>query len=121
MSKSLHQIATAHHLIRRKQVEQSVGISRSTIYGKLDENSPQYDPDFPKPIHIGVRMVAWLESEVQSYIELRIYSSRNQPKQVGHATKANKTPIQASISSRTDTSVSHSDGVHVLQNRGVNT
>ncbi len=45
--------AIAHRLLRRKQVEQSLGLSRSTIYARLDPNSRHYDPDFPTPIKIG--------------------------------------------------------------------
>ena len=68
--------AIAHRLLRRKQVEQAIGLSRSTIYARLDPNSRHYDPDFPKPIRIGATSIAWVESEVQDYISSRIADSR---------------------------------------------
>ncbi len=69
---------TPHRLLRRKQVEQSLGLSRSTIYARLDPGSRHYDPDFPRPISLGAMSVAWLESEVQDYIARRISISRRE-------------------------------------------
>lgn len=68
--------AIAHRLLRRKQVEQSLGLSRSTIYARLDPRSRHYDPDFPKPIKLGATSIAFVESEVQDYIAHRIADSR---------------------------------------------
>jgi prophage regulatory protein len=70
------QSAPAHRLLRRKQVEQAIGLSRSTIYARLDPKSPHYDPTFPKPITLGSMSVAWIEAEIQSWIALRIADSR---------------------------------------------
>lgn len=67
---------TAHRLLRRKQVEQAIGLSRSTIYARLDKKSPHYDPTFPRPISLGAYTVAWVEAEVQEYIAHRIANSR---------------------------------------------
>lgn len=60
--------ATAHRLLRRTELEQVLGISRSTIYARLDPKSRHYDPDFPKPIKLGVTSIAFVESEAQDYI-----------------------------------------------------
>lgn len=68
--------APAHRLLRRKQVEQAIGLSRSTIYARLDPKSPQYDPTFPKPITLGSMSVAWIEAEIQNWIASRIADSR---------------------------------------------
>lgn len=66
-------------LIRRKQLEQLLGISRSTIYARLDPKSKQYDPAFPKPIQLGTfsTSIAWVEAEAQAYIAHLIAGSRN--------------------------------------------
>lgn len=64
--------AIAHRLLRRKQLEQAIGLSRSTIYAKLDPKSPHYDPSFPKPITLGSMSVAWVEAEIQGWIASRI-------------------------------------------------
>lgn len=68
--------AIAHRLLRRKQVEQAIGLSRSTIYARLDKNSPHYDPTFPSPISLGSMSVAWVEAEINEWIAARIADSR---------------------------------------------
>jgi prophage regulatory protein len=78
MSATSQQGAIAHRLLRRKQVEQSLGLSRSTIYARLDPKSRHYDPDFPKPIKLGATSIAFVESEVQDYIAKRIAASRTE-------------------------------------------
>jgi len=67
-------------IIRRKQLEARLGLSRSTIYGKLtpNPNRPnEYDPTFPKPIQIGSRAVGWLESEINDWLTAQIEKSRS--------------------------------------------
>ncbi len=68
--------AIAHRLLRRKQLEHAIGLSRSTIYARLDPNSRHYDPAFPKPIKLGTTSIAFVEAEVQEYIAHRIADSR---------------------------------------------
>ena len=50
-------------LLRLKQVLATTGKSRSSVYA---------DPSFPKPILIGARSVAWVESEIDDWITARI-------------------------------------------------
>ena len=76
MTQHVQQLQTALRLLRRKQVEQAIGLSRSTIYARLDKNSPHYDPRFPRPISLGSMSVAWVEAEVQEYIAHSIADSR---------------------------------------------
>lgn len=54
--------------IRRRAVENRTGLSRSTIYLMMQNG------EFPKPVRIGNRAVAWLESEVDDWINTRIAS-----------------------------------------------
>lgn len=73
------QIESALRIIRRKQVEQKTGLSRSTIYAKFRENKarPQdFDPTFPQPISLGAGSVGWLEHEVDAWILGRVAASR---------------------------------------------
>lgn len=58
--------------LRLKQVIAITGLSRSTIYSMLDENSSSYDPDFPKQVKIGKKSVAWVEHELDQWICKRI-------------------------------------------------
>lgn len=53
-------------IIRLKEVMDSTGLARSTVYKYIGEGS------FPKPIGLGDRCVGWLESEVQEWILARI-------------------------------------------------
>ena len=49
-------------ILRRKQVEQVVGLSRSTIYQRIK------DGKFPKPISLGGRMVGWRVSDIKLFL-----------------------------------------------------
>jgi prophage regulatory protein len=56
-------------LIRRRELEQILGISRSTIYAKMNGTRPgELDPTFPRPIRLGVRSVAWIYEEVLAWL-----------------------------------------------------
>jgi prophage regulatory protein len=62
-------------ILRRKQVESRVGLSRSTIYDGIKAGT------FPKPIQLGPRSVGWLESEISTWLEQRIAQSRTPAQQ----------------------------------------
>ncbi|MCB4797179.1 AlpA family transcriptional regulator [Pseudomonas sp. NP21570] len=53
-------------IIRLKDVMDTTGLARSTIYKYIDAGA------FPKPLPLGGRSVGWLESEVQDWIMERI-------------------------------------------------
>lgn len=63
---------TINRLLRRKELEQAIGLSRSTIYARLDKNSPHYDPTFPRPVNLGSKAVAWVLADVEGWINARI-------------------------------------------------
>ena len=58
------------HLIKLSVVMAMTGLSKSSIYAMMQAGS------FPKTIHIGVRGVAWIEGEIQHWIEEKISQSR---------------------------------------------
>ncbi len=60
------QIQTALNILRRKQVEKRVGLSRSTIYAKIAAG------EFLAPIVLSARAVGWLESDINAWIKSRI-------------------------------------------------
>lgn len=73
------QILPHPQLLRRQQVELMTGLKRSSIYGRINPQCKQYDPDFPKPISLsttGKGSVAWIASEVDAWIAGRIAASR---------------------------------------------
>lgn len=53
-------------IIRLKEVIDSTGLARSTIYKYIS------DGFFPKPISLGDRSVGWLESEIHDWILERV-------------------------------------------------
>ncbi|MGI2214520.1 helix-turn-helix transcriptional regulator [Shewanella oncorhynchi] len=53
-------------LIRLKDVIDSTGLARSTIYKYIDKGI------FPKAVTLGGRAVAWVESKIQGWILERI-------------------------------------------------
>jgi prophage regulatory protein len=57
-------------ILRRRQVEARIGLSRSTIYDGVNAGT------FPKPIQLGAQSVGWLESEIDAWLRERITASR---------------------------------------------
>lgn len=53
-------------IIRLKEVIDSTGLARSTIYKYIAEGT------FPKPVSLGDRCVGWVESEIHDWILARI-------------------------------------------------
>ena len=58
------------NLIKMDSVKTMTGLSKSSIYAMMHKAS------FPKNIHIGERGVAWVEAEIQQWIESQISQSR---------------------------------------------
>lgn len=57
--------------LRLPEVLARTGLSRSTIYVRLDLGR------FPRPVSLGGRAVGWIESEVEEWIRQRIAASRD--------------------------------------------
>ncbi len=49
-------------ILRRRQVEQRTGLSRSTIYKRMREGT------FPPPVPLGGRMVGWRVGEIARFL-----------------------------------------------------
>lgn len=62
---------TTQRAIRLPELKNQTGLSRSTIYDKLNPKSPRYDSTFPLPKKLGSRAIGWIEAEVQAWIESR--------------------------------------------------
>ncbi|MBC8746042.1 prophage regulatory protein [Paraburkholderia sp. WC7.3g] len=50
-------------ILRRGQVEQEVGLKRSTIYQRMQEGT------FPRPIRLGERAVGWRATDIELFLE----------------------------------------------------
>ena len=57
-------------ILRLPEVQRRTGLSRSTIYVRLDQGL------FPRPVSLGARAVGWIDSEVDEWIRERIVASR---------------------------------------------
>ncbi|EXB03877.1 MULTISPECIES: AlpA family phage regulatory protein [Acinetobacter] len=66
----------AVQMLKLPQLIKLIGLSRSSVYDRLNPRSKRYDPDFPKPVKLN-RASRWLLSEVEEWIESKI-STRNQ-------------------------------------------
>jgi prophage regulatory protein len=56
------QIRVVGAILRRKQVEQAVGLSRSTIYQRMKDGT------FPHPVPLGGRVVGWRVSDIELFL-----------------------------------------------------
>ena len=52
-------------LLRRRQVEEITGLSRSSIYRLMQ------DGDFPRPVRVGPAAVRWRTSDITVWLESR--------------------------------------------------
>lgn len=63
-------ISQPNTFLRLKEVIRRTTYSRSRIYELIQMQK------FPRPIHLGARAVAWLESDIQRWMDERIAASR---------------------------------------------
>ena len=65
------QIQAALFILRRRQVEKRVGLTRSPIYARIKAGT------FPKPISLGGgKAVGWIESEIDDWLSAQVQKSR---------------------------------------------
>jgi len=57
------QVRNTVSILRLKQVESRIGLSRSSIYKMMSEDK------FPKPVSLGARAVGWIESSIDQWLE----------------------------------------------------
>ena len=74
MNTFIGQTFQMNQLINIKQVVLFTGVGRSTIYEMMDENSPYYDPTFPKKVKITQNRIGWSAWEINQWIEGRLAS-----------------------------------------------
>jgi prophage regulatory protein len=60
----------AEQHLRRPAVEAATGLSRSSLYAMMDAG------EFPRPIRIGKRAVAWPQSTVEAWLATRPTAGR---------------------------------------------
>ncbi|MDR5755600.1 AlpA family phage regulatory protein [Caballeronia sp. LZ035] len=53
---------TSQAILRRKHVEELTGLSRSTIYARINQKT------FPAPIELGPRSVGWRIGDIEAFL-----------------------------------------------------
>jgi|SRR5690554_311389 len=72
---SLCSMGTVPQIIRLPEVRRLTGLSKSTVYAKMDGKSPYFDSGWPKKVSLGPRSVGWYRHEVIEWVESRTSSS----------------------------------------------
>lgn len=67
-----HECNHIPQLLNIKDVTKYTGLSRSSIYEMLNEDSDRYDPTFPKKVQLSKVRVAWVAQEVAEWINSKI-------------------------------------------------
>ncbi len=88
-------------ILRLKQVSECTGLSRSTIYDRMNPKSPRYDPTFPKSVELGPGAVGWVESEIQAWLASRVNGSDGPSEKASSVANAPVGKIEAQSSSAT--------------------
>jgi prophage regulatory protein len=55
-------------ILRIKEVCALIGVSRSTVYNWINQNSRWHIPAFPKPVRLGNSAIGWSEDEILAYL-----------------------------------------------------
>ncbi len=69
----MHTSIEDYRLLRKSEVLRLCALSRSGLYAKIKAG------EFPRPVRLGPRAVAWREKEVRDWIESRPPSVDNRP------------------------------------------
>lgn len=65
------QIQNTLTILRRRQVEKRVGLTRSPLYARIKAGT------FPKPVQLGNgRAVGWIEAEIDAWLADQVAKSR---------------------------------------------
>ncbi len=63
---NIQQNETVPRLLKLDEVMNMTGLSKSSVYHQMNKGT------FPRPINIGVKSVAWLETDIQLWIKNKI-------------------------------------------------
>jgi prophage regulatory protein len=64
-------LASEIRFIRLKEVMSICGMSRSSVYGAIKKGQ------FPSPVKLSARSIAWLKSDVIAWVESRVKATRD--------------------------------------------
>lgn len=72
LNENVNQSNLPLRILRMTELTVMLGISRSSIYEKLNPRSKYYDPDFSKPIKLGASSVGWQYASVEKWLTSRM-------------------------------------------------
>lgn len=61
----------AYYLMPFPELGRTTGLGKTSVYERLNEESANYDPSFPKPVVLSPRCVRWRSDEVQAWMDAR--------------------------------------------------
>lgn len=68
--------ASEIRILRLRQLSERIGLSRSTIYDRMNPRSPRYDESFPRPIYLGGAAIGWVQDDIDTWLRTRIELSK---------------------------------------------
>ena len=57
-----------NQIIRINKLKQMIGLSRSSVYDKMNPKSKRYDESFPRPIKLSISAVGWFEQDIIDWL-----------------------------------------------------
>lgn len=94
-----------HSLLRLPEVMNRTGLSRSSVYLRMKRG------DFPKPIQLGPRAIAWVEKDIQEFIAGCIDGAYGQPRPLSQAGAASAVPMPGNLGGAGDHPEPAGDGL----------
>ncbi|ENA4487908.1 AlpA family transcriptional regulator [Escherichia coli] len=79
MSNQTGQLDTPSRILRMAELTRLLGISRSTIYVKINPAPKYHDPTFPKPIRLASASVGWRASAIDEWLTLHTAPAWSEP------------------------------------------
>lgn len=68
LTKPASKIPYPIQIIRIKDLVVLLGLSRSTIYNKINPRSRWYDKRFPTPLRLGGASIGWLLADIEEWL-----------------------------------------------------
>jgi|GEM_PF-1002332 len=80
LKSAMQQLPNAREVIflRLPQVKAATGLSKTSIYEKIKENT------FPSPVPIGKRTVGWVEFEIKQWAIDQVMAARSERQEIPH-------------------------------------
>lgn len=81
MPQQLQEI-TLIQILSASEVCKALSLGKTSLYAKIDPESPYYDPSFPKPIHLGGgRRIGWRLGAIKEWLDAQAPATPEQRKQ----------------------------------------